>query len=91
MTRSTDPSIPLIRTLDLFAGCGGLTTGFEMASLPDGRRFECVGAIDNWQAACDAFSLNHRVSATCTGVSDESVGAILDSVGDIDVIAGRPS
>jgi DNA (cytosine-5)-methyltransferase 1 len=90
MNRSTMPVKPPLRTLDLFAGCGGLTTGFEMASLSDGRFFECVGAIDNWRAACDAFSLNHRVPATCTCVSDESVSAILDSVGDIDVIVGGP-
>jgi DNA (cytosine-5)-methyltransferase 1 len=79
-----------LKTIDLFAGCGGLATGFEMASLPDGRRFHCVGAIDNWQAACDAFSLNHPVAATCSGVSDEAVGVILDRVGEIDVLAGGP-
>jgi DNA (cytosine-5)-methyltransferase 1 len=84
--RSPEP----LKTIDLFAGCGGLATGFEMASLPGGRRFQCVGAIDSWQAACDAFSLNHPVAATCAGVSDETVGAILEKVGDVDVIAGGP-
>jgi DNA (cytosine-5)-methyltransferase 1 len=79
-----------LKTIDLFAGCGGLTTGLEMASLPGGPRFECVGAIDNWQAACDAFSLNHKVGGTCSGVSDQAVGAILERVGDIDVVAGGP-
>lgn len=80
----------VLKTIDLFSGCGGLATGFEMAKVPGGPRFECVGAIDNWQAACDAFSLNHPVQATCAGVSEESVGAILDRVGSIDVIAGGP-
>ena len=79
-----------LKTIDLFAGCGGLATGLEMASLPDGARFQCVGAIDNWPAACEAFSMNHPVAATCSAVSEGAVGAILDKSGDIDVIAGGP-
>lgn len=80
----------VLRTLDLFAGCGGLTAGFAMAEGPGSSGFECVGAIDNWQVACDAFSLNHEVAATCDGVSEKSVGKILDSVGDVDVVTGGP-
>ncbi|MBM4114368.1 MAG: DNA cytosine methyltransferase [Phycisphaerae bacterium] len=90
MPVSCQQSDRVLRTIDLFAGCGGLATGFEMASVPGGARFECVGAIDNWQPACDAFSLNHPVKATCTGVSEKSVGEILDRVGSVDVIAGGP-
>jgi DNA (cytosine-5)-methyltransferase 1 len=78
------------KVIDLFSGCGGLAAGFEMAQLESGARFECVGAIDNWQAACDAYSLNHLVQATCAGVSEASVGAILDKVGQVDLIAGGP-
>jgi len=56
-TRTMKPAI--LRTLDLFAGCGGLTAGFATAKGPGSSRFECVGAIDNWWAACDSFVLNH--------------------------------
>ena len=88
--RTTPQPVKPLKTIDLFAGCGGLATGFEMASIPGAPGFQCVGAIDNWQAACDAFSLNHAVGATCSGVSDEAVGAILEKVGDVDVVAGGP-
>lgn len=90
MPTHTRDSETVLKTIDLFSGCGGLATGFEMAKIAGGGRFECVGAIDNWQAACDAFSLNHPVKATCAGVSVESVGEILNRVGSVDVIAGGP-
>lgn len=80
----------ILRVLDLFAGCGGLAEGFGMASLPGGQRFRCLGAIDNWQAACDAFALNHRVAATCAGVDRRTVVDLLDRVGDVDVVTGGP-
>jgi DNA (cytosine-5)-methyltransferase 1 len=79
-----------LKTLDLFAGCGGLTAGFEMAVLPGAPRFECLAAIDNWKAACDAFALNHRARIDCASVSDESVGAALEAVGDVDLVLGGP-
>jgi len=83
-------SLGALKTLDLFAGCGGLATGFAMASTRHGPRFECVGAIDNWAAACEAFSLNHHVRATCDAVSERSVGDMLYKVGDVDMIVGGP-
>jgi hypothetical protein len=33
-----------------------MATGFEMAKVSGGGRFECVGTIDNWQAACAGVS-----------------------------------
>lgn len=79
-----------LKTLDLFAGCGGLTTGFEMASLDGAPRFKSVGAIDNWRAACESFKLNHQAEVVCAGVSKKTVGDMLDRVGDVDVVAGGP-
>ncbi len=67
-----------------------MTEGFSMAALPDGSAFECIGAIDHWQPACEAFSLNHPVAATCAEVSQETVGAILDRAGSVDVVVGGP-
>ncbi|MEJ8835587.1 DNA cytosine methyltransferase [Ramlibacter sp. AN1133] len=37
---------PVIRSVDVFCGCGGLTLGAMQASLGMGRRFESVAAID---------------------------------------------
>jgi len=78
------------KTLDLFCGCGGLTQGFEIASKDGLGKFDCVGSIDNWRGACEAFSLNHAVAATCAEVTTASVAAVLERTGDVDVVVGGP-
>jgi len=87
-SRSAIP--PVFKTLDLFSGCGGIAAGFAMCSGLARARFACVGAIDSWQAACDAFTDNLGVRADCCGVSRESVAGILERVGSVDVVTGGP-
>ncbi len=41
-----------IRTIDLFAGCGGLSLGFASAG------FKIVGAVDNWEPAVKTYRRN---------------------------------
>jgi len=41
-----------MRTVDLFAGCGGFSLGFQKAG------FEIVGAFDNWPIAIDNYKAN---------------------------------
>jgi DNA (cytosine-5)-methyltransferase 1 len=41
-----------MRTVDLFAGCGGLSLGFQQAG------FELVAAFDNWKPAIDIYRDN---------------------------------
>ncbi len=41
-----------MKVIDLFAGCGGLSLGFEKEG------FEVVAAFDNWKAACDVYAAN---------------------------------
>jgi len=41
-----------MRTLDLFAGCGGLSLGFQNAG------FEVIAAFDNWQPAMNNYRIN---------------------------------
>ncbi|MEZ4630484.1 MAG: DNA cytosine methyltransferase [Deinococcales bacterium] len=41
-----------MRCVDLFAGCGGLSLGFEKAG------FEVVAAFDNWQPAIEVYRKN---------------------------------
>lgn len=41
-----------MRTVDLFAGCGGLSKGFEDAG------FEIVGAFENWSIAAECYRSN---------------------------------
>jgi DNA (cytosine-5)-methyltransferase 1 len=79
----------VLRTLDLFSGCGGMTEGLSNAG-DAARGFSCVGAIDNWEAACDSFDANHPVASTRASVERSVVGELLNSVGDVDVVVGGP-
>lgn len=40
------------KIIDLFAGCGGMSLGFQNAG------FEIISAYDNWQPAIDIYSAN---------------------------------
>ncbi len=42
----------MMRCVDLFAGCGGLSLGFQQAG------FEILAAYDSWQAAVDIYQAN---------------------------------
>jgi DNA (cytosine-5)-methyltransferase 1 len=41
-----------MKVIDLFAGCGGLSMGFQNAG------FEVVAAFDHWKEACDVYAAN---------------------------------
>ena len=43
-----------IKTIDLFAGCGGLSLGFSSAG------FKLVGAVDNWEPAVKTYRRNFK-------------------------------
>lgn len=45
-----------MRVIDLFAGCGGLTLGFQQAG------FDVVVAFDYWQSAIDVYKANFQHS-----------------------------
>lgn len=42
----------MIKVIDLFSGCGGLSLGFQNAG------FDIVAAFDNWQSTIDIYSKN---------------------------------
>jgi DNA (cytosine-5)-methyltransferase 1 len=43
-----------MKVIDLFAGCGGLTLGFQQAG------FDVVAAFDHWQPAIDVYQTNFQ-------------------------------
>ncbi|KPJ15240.1 DNA (cytosine-5)-methyltransferase 1 [Papilio machaon] len=60
-----------LRTLDIFAGCGGLSEGLHRSGVA-----ECKWAVENVEAAAHAYSLNNR---NCT-VYNEDCNALLKDV-----------
>ena len=41
----------MLKVIDLFCGCGGLSLGFQRAG------FEIVAAFDNWEKAIENYNL----------------------------------
>lgn len=73
------------RVLDLFAGCGGMSLGFEHAG------FDIVLGIDSWEEALVTFKNNHKKSATINAdLASFNPESLLSKYTDIDVIIGGP-
>ena len=73
--------------IDLFCGAGGMSLGFEKAG------FNCVGAIDNFSAACETHKLNFPNSVTiCDDISSLPPEKFHDLIGckTVDIIIGGP-
>lgn len=72
--------------LELFAGCGGMSTGFEMAGL------DVVCASDNWPVAAETYRRNHPNTQFVLGdirekeVKERIVAAFGDR--ECDIVAG---
>ncbi len=73
-----------MRVVDLFAGCGGMTLGFEQAG------YDIVGAFDNWDAAIDIYKANfsHPIYKKDLG-TDDIVPMIEELKPDL-IIGGPP-
>ena len=75
----------MYRVVDLFAGCGGLSKGFE-----DGG-FDVVAAVENWDPAIECYkaNFNHPVLKQDLGDVESSVELIKGYSPDI-IIGGPP-
>ena len=75
----------MYRVVDLFAGCGGLSKGFELGG------FDVVAAVENWDPAIECYKENfdHPVLKQDLGDVESSVSLIKRYKPDI-VIGGPP-
>jgi DNA (cytosine-5)-methyltransferase 1 len=78
-----------LRVLDLFCGCGGISTGFESVG------FKVVGGNDSDDDALEAFKLNHPKATTWPGpIENLPSQQVLDDLGlrpgELDVLVGGP-
>lgn len=79
----------MFNTIDLFAGCGGLSKGFLDAG------FNVILGVDNNEPALQTFAYNHNGAKTLNGdLSDNKTFEIIDEITEnkkIDmIIAGPP-
>lgn len=82
-------SLPRLKALDLFSGCGGLTEGLKRAG------FDVIGAIEVDRQTADTFKLNHpTVHVWNRDVRDVRVSAVKQRLGlrmgTLDLLAGCP-
>lgn len=75
-----------LRTLDLFAGAGGITEGFRQAS----PRFQCVRAVEWDVDAARTFDANHGTGASITFAGDIETWHEHEKVPAADVVVGGP-
>ncbi len=75
-----------IRALDLFAGCGGLSLGLEMAGI------HAAAANELEPVFCETYRLNHSETQVIQGsILDPSVFKALEKAGrGVDLVAGGP-
>lgn len=72
-----------MKFIDLFAGCGGMSKGFELAG------FKCVGFVEFWQPAIDTHLNNcegNLIGKDITEIKDSQI----EKFKGIDLICGGP-
>lgn len=73
-----------MRVVDLFAGCGGLSLGFQNAG------FEIVGAVEFWDVALETYKLNFKHPVYNQDLSDVPSAVNLINTLKPDMIIGGP-
>ena len=79
-----------IRAIDLFSGCGGLSSGLSQAGI------DIAIATDHWDVALNTYKINHKNTQTvCCDASDflgilRSDSNLSEIAKDIDLIVGGP-
>ncbi len=88
-SRKKIKDIPLLTTIDLFSGAGGITEGFREA------RYRCLYANDSMPEAIETFEHNHPGTwADCRNVEKVDPVEIRSKLkmrkGELDVLVGGP-
>ena len=87
-TKTVKPKskIDKITVLDLFCGCGGMTTGLVNASL------DIVAGIDIWDKAINTYKNNHDHISLCKDLTKYPPSSFVDETGikSFDVLVGGP-
>lgn len=78
-----------LTAFDLFSGCGGLTVGLKRAG------FTVLAAVESWDAAAEAYELNHKdVRLVRSDIRECDPVKLMRSLGlhagDLDLLAGCP-
>lgn len=76
--------IAIMRVVDLFCGCGGLSLGFQEAG------FEIVAAYDKWEAALNVYRANFDHPAEELDLSNVQSSSIAIDILKPDMIIGGP-
>ena len=72
------------RIVDLFAGCGGMSLGFQNSG------FDIVGAFEYWKLAADCYAQNFNHPVFMTDLSEANVASNEIKTLNPDIIIGGP-
>lgn len=74
----------MMRVIDLFSGCGGLTLGFQNAG------FHVVAAFDNWKQTVEIYKANFKHPIIQTDLSEITDYSIFNKFNPEMIIGGPP-
>lgn len=75
----------MYRTLDLFAGAGGLSLGFEMTG-----QFNTIAIVENNANAAKTFINNHKGVENYQDILRVDFQELKEKIGDVDIVIGGP-
>lgn len=73
-----------MKIVDLFAGCGGMSRGFQNAG------FDIVGAFEFWELAVKCYKQNFNHDVYCQDLSDTDASVKIIASLNTDIIIGGP-
>lgn len=74
----------MLRTVDLFCGCGGMSLGFKNAG------FDIVAAFDHWKPAMDVYRKNFKHKTYECDLNDTATDRIIAALKPNLIIGGPP-